>query len=122
MSSFLNVDDLMHFTLREWTRMSISPTVAEVERAKSQAKAGLLLSLDGTFAIADDIGRQMVSTGKRYAPKEVERYIDAVTPEDIKRVAQKYLWDKDFALAAIGQTEGLLDYSRLRADMSSMIY
>jgi processing peptidase subunit beta len=64
----------------------------------------------------------MVTIGKRYTPKEVERYVDAVTPEDIKRVALKYLWDKDIALAAIGRTEGLLDYSRIRADMSSMIY
>jgi len=50
-----NVDDLLHFTLREWTRMSISPTVAEVERAKSQTKAAQLLVLDGTNAIADDV-------------------------------------------------------------------
>ena len=64
----------------------------------------------------------MVTIGRRYTPKEVERYVDAVTPEDIKRVAQKYLWDKDFALSAIGRVEGLLDYSRIRADMSSLIY
>ncbi|KAK1927285.1 putative mitochondrial processing peptidase beta subunit mitochondrial precursor [Papiliotrema laurentii] len=120
--NLMNVDDLVHFTLREWTRMSVAPTVAEVERAKSQTKAAQLLVLDGTNAIADDIGRQMVTIGKRYTPKEVERYVDAVTPEDIKRVALKYLWDKDIALAAIGRTEGLLDYSRIRADMSSMIY
>jgi mitochondrial-processing peptidase subunit beta len=35
-----NLDDLMHFTLREWTRMSIVPTAAaEAECAKSQLKA-----------------------------------------------------------------------------------
>jgi processing peptidase subunit beta len=91
----MNVDDLVHFTLKEWTRMSLAPTIGEVERAKSQLKASLLLSLDGTTAIAEDIGRQLVTTGKRYTPKEIERYVDAITPEDIKRVAQKYLWDKD---------------------------
>jgi len=117
-----NIDDMVHFTLREWTRMSISPSSGEVERAKSQLKASLLLGLDGTTAIAEDIGRQMVTTGKRYTPKEIERYVDAVTPDDIKRVAQKYLWDKDFALAALGRVEGLLDYNRIRADMSSMMY
>ena len=37
----------------------------------------------------------MVTTGKRQTPKEIERYIDQVTTEEIKRVAQKYLWDKD---------------------------
>jgi predicted Zn-dependent peptidase len=37
----------------------------------------------------------MITTGKRYTPKEIERYVDAVTPAQIQRVAQKYLWDKD---------------------------
>ena len=54
--SLMNVDDLVHFTLRDWTRMSMQPTTAEVERAKSQTKAAQLLVLDGTNAIADDVG------------------------------------------------------------------
>src|SRR5690606_29337484 len=57
------VDDLVHFALREWTRLSQSVTEAEVERAKAQLKASLLLSLDGTTAVAEDIGRQIVTTG-----------------------------------------------------------
>jgi processing peptidase subunit beta len=93
-----NLDDLMHFTLREWTRMSIAPTTVEVERAKSQLKASLLLSLDGTTAVAEDIGRQLVTSGQRMTPRQIEMAIDAVTPEEIKRVAQKYLWDKDVRL------------------------
>ncbi|KAG7561890.1 hypothetical protein FFLO_02707 [Filobasidium floriforme] len=120
--NFTVVDDLTHFTLREWTRMSLSPTSVEVERAKSQLKASLLLGLDGTTAVAEDIGRQMVTTGKRFTPQEIARSIDAITVEDIQRCAKTYLWDKDIAIAAIGQTEGLLDYNRIRADMSSMIY
>ncbi|WVQ68428.1 mitochondrial-processing peptidase subunit beta [Kwoniella europaea PYCC6329] len=120
--NLMNIDDLVHFTLKEWTRMSISPTIAEVERAKQQLKASLLLGLDGTTAIAEDIGRQLITTGKRYTPKEIERYVDAVTPEEIQRVARKYLYDKDIAIAALGRTEGLFDYNRIRADMSSMIY
>ena len=43
----------------------------------------------------------MITTGKRYAPREIERYIDAVTEADIKRVAQQYLWDKDIGIAAV---------------------
>ncbi|KAF8260981.1 Metalloenzyme, LuxS/M16 peptidase-like protein [Lactarius quietus] len=117
-----NLDDLMHFTLREWTRMSIAPSTGEVERAKSQLKASLLLGLDGTTAIAEDIGRQLVTSGQRVSPRQIENAIDGVTPEEIKRVAQKYLWDKDIALAALGSIEGLLDYNRIRADTSSLLY
>ncbi|KAG5637349.1 hypothetical protein H0H81_004908 [Sphagnurus paluster] len=120
--NLMNLDDLMHFTLREWTRMSIAPTEVEVERAKSQLKAGLLLGLDGTTAVAEDIGRQLVTSGRRFTPQQIESAVDAVTVDEIKRVAQKYLWDKDFALAATGSIEGLLDYNRIRSDMSSMVY
>lgn len=93
--NLMNIDDLTHFTLREWARMSMAPVDAEVERAKSQLKASLLLSLDGTTAIAEDIGRQLVTTGRRMSPKQIEAAVDAVSTSDIQRVAKKYLWDKD---------------------------
>ena len=120
--NLMNLDDLIHFTLKEWQRMSIAPTENEVERAKSQLKASLLLGLDGSTNVAEDIGRQLVTTGKRLSPSEIENAIAAVTPEEIQRVAHKYLWDKDFALAAHGRVEGILDYNRIRSDMSSLLY
>lgn len=42
------IDDLVHFTLREWSRLSYNVSENEVERAKAQLKASILLSLDGT--------------------------------------------------------------------------
>jgi processing peptidase subunit beta len=93
--NLMNLDDLAHFTLKEWTRMSTAPTDVEVERAKSQLKVGLLLGLDGTTAVAEDIGRQLVTSGRRFTPKQIENAVDAVTTDEIRRVAQKYLWDKD---------------------------
>lgn len=93
--NLMNLDDLTHFTLKEWQRMSTAPTEAEVERAKAQLKASLLLGLDGTTAVAEDIGRQIVTSGTRLTPKEIEARIDSVNPAEIQRCAQKYLWDKD---------------------------
>ncbi|SOV09468.1 probable MAS1 - mitochondrial processing peptidase beta chain precursor [Ustilago sp. UG-2017a] len=120
--NFLQLDDLIHFTLREWQRMSTAPTEGEVERAKAQLKASLLLGLDGTTAIAEDIGRQLVTAGKRYTPQEIQSAIDSIGVADIQRVARTYLWDADFALAAHGQVEGILDYNRIRSDLSSMVW
>lgn len=117
-----NLDDMTHFTLKEWQRASTGLSSAEVARAKAQLKASLLLGLDGTTAVAEDIGRQLITTGKRATPQEMEAAIDAVTPSDVQRVAQKYLWDKDIAIAATGRVEGLFDYNRIRADMSTLIY
>lgn len=113
-----SIDDLVHFTLREWSRLSSSVTEAEVERAKAQLKASILLSLDGTTAVAEDIGRQIVTTGRRMEPAEIERIIDRVTEKDVMAFAQRKLWDQDIAISAVGSIEGLFDYARIRNDMS----
>lgn len=112
------VDDLVHFTLREWSRLSQSVSEAEVERAKAQLKASILLSLDGTTSVAEDIGRQIVTTGRRLSPWEVEQRVGAITVKDVVRFANERLWDKDIAISAVGQIEGLLDYNRVRNDMT----
>jgi processing peptidase subunit beta len=112
------IDDLVHFTLREWSRLSYNVTEAEVERAKAQLKASILLSLDGTTAVAEDIGRQIITTGRRMGPEEIERVIGAITEKDVMSFAQRKLWDQDVAVSAVGSIEGLLDYNRIRNDMS----
>jgi processing peptidase subunit beta len=112
------LDDLVHFTLREWSRLSYNVTEAEVERAKAQLKASILLSLDGTTAVAEDIGRQIITSGRRMGPEEVERVVSKITEKDIMDFAQRKLWDQDIAISAVGSIEGLLDYNRIRGDMS----
>lgn len=100
------IDDLVHFTLREWSRLSYNVSEAETERAKAQLKASILLSLDGTTAVAEDIGRQIVTTGRRMNPEEVERIIGGITEKDVMSFARRKLWDQDIAISAVGAIEG----------------
>jgi len=51
-------------------------------------------------------------------PAEIERVIGSVTAQDVMRFCQKKIWDQDVALSAVGSIEGLLDYNRIRSDMS----
>ncbi|KAJ5247365.1 hypothetical protein N7468_002348 [Penicillium chermesinum] len=115
------LDDLIHFTLREWTRLTNNVTSAEVERAKAQLKASILLSLDGTTAIAEDIGRQIITTGRRLSPEDVERAVGQITEKDVMDFATRKLWDQDLAMSAVGSIEGILDYQRIRNDMTRML-
>ncbi|PYH68280.1 bifunctional SDR family oxidoreductase/M16 family metallopeptidase [Aspergillus vadensis CBS 113365] len=112
------LEDLIHFTLREWSRLSYNVTSAEVERAKAQLKASILLSLDGTTAVAEDIGRQIITTGRRLSPEDIERTIGQITEKDVMDFASRKLWDQDIAMSAVGSIEAVLDYNRIRADMS----
>jgi processing peptidase subunit beta len=120
-SNVTRIDDLVHFTLREWTRLAMNVTSAEVERAKAQLKASILLALDGTTAVAEDIGRQIVTTGRRLSPEEVERVVGQISEKDVMNFAKTRIWDRDIAVSAVGQIEGLLDYNRIRGDMTRML-
>jgi len=95
-------------------------SAAETERAKAQLKASILLSLDGTTAVAEDIGRQIITTGRRLSPEEVERVVGAISEKDVMDFAKRKLWDRDVAVSAVGQIEALLDYNRIRSDMTRM--
>ncbi|KAE8354960.1 putative mitochondrial processing peptidase beta subunit [Aspergillus coremiiformis] len=112
------LDDLVHFAMREWSRLCFHVTSAEVERAKAQLKASILLSLDGTTAVAEDIGRQIITSGRRLTPEDIERTISRITEKDVMDFAIRRIWDRDVAVSAVGSIEGLLDYNRIRADTS----
>lgn len=67
----------------------------------------MLLSLDGMTAVAEDIGRQIITTGRRMNPAEVERIIGAITEKDVIAFANEKIWDQDVAVSALGSIEGV---------------
>lgn len=100
-----NVKDIFNAIIKEWRRiMSGNISEGEVERAKAQLKAALLLSLDGSTAIVEDMGRQIVTTGKRLSPEEVFEKVDKIRKEDIVAWANYRLKDKPMSLVALGNT------------------
>jgi processing peptidase subunit beta len=43
-------------------------------------ESSLLLGLDGTTAVAEDIGRQIVTSGRRLAPQEIGNSVQYLVP------------------------------------------
>lgn len=119
-SNISSIDEFAHFTLKEWNRLLVSVTDAEVARAKAAVKTALLGELNSSRAIASDIASKVLLVGYRNSLKEALDRIDAVATKDVKAWAQAALWDKDIVVSGTGQIEGLLDYNRMRNDMSMM--
>jgi len=101
----------------EWMRLCTQITDFEVDRAKNALKTNMLLQLDGTTAICEDIGRQMLCYGRRIPQHELEARIDAVDANVVKEVCYNYIYDKCPVLAAVGPVEQCPDYNELRSKM-----
>ncbi|AET41022.1 ubiquinol--cytochrome-c reductase subunit COR1 Ecym_7174 [Eremothecium cymbalariae DBVPG len=119
-SNIHQIDDLMHFTLKQWNRLSISITDTEVARGKALLKLNLANAESDTATVATILGAQTLAFGAKPPLSEVFAKIDAITSKDIKNWAGEKLWDQDIAIAGTGQIEGLLDYMRMRNGMSMM--
>uniref|UniRef100_A0A4W5RDR1 Mitochondrial-processing peptidase subunit beta n=1 Tax=Hucho hucho TaxID=62062 RepID=A0A4W5RDR1_9TELE len=111
------INEMMHFTQLEWMSLCTSVTDSEVARAKNLLKTNMLLHLDGSTPICEDIGRQMLCYSRRIPLHELEARIDAIDAKTIKDVCTKYIYDKSPAIAAVGPIEQLPDYNRIRSGM-----
>ena len=70
--------------------------------AKKQLKYNMLLQMDGTSANAEEIGRHVLSYGRRIGLAETFARIDAIDASDVERVADAIIWDQEVAFAAVG--------------------
>lgn len=113
----MQIDDLMFNIQGEWMRLCSNVTDFEVDRAKNLLKTNMLLQLDGSTPICEDIGRQMLCYDRRIPLPELEARIEAVNAQVVRDVCMKYIYDKCPAIAAVGPIEQLPDYNRVRSAM-----
>ncbi|KAF5480211.1 hypothetical protein F2P56_000976 [Juglans regia] len=108
------LDDLAYAIMYETTKLCCRVLEQDVIRARNQLKSSLLLHIDGTSSVAEDIGRQLLTYGRRIPFAELFARIDAVDASTVKRVANRVIWDQDIAIAAMGPIQGLPDYNWFR--------
>ncbi len=82
----------------------------ELERTKAQLKSSTLLALESTAARMTRIGRSVITGSELLTPAEISERIEAVTAEDIRRLANEHLNLEDMYLSAVGPKE--LDLGR----------
>ncbi|KAB2064314.1 hypothetical protein ES319_A09G010400v1 [Gossypium barbadense] len=108
------LDDLAYAIMYETTKLAYRVSEADVIRARNQLKSSLMLHIDGTSPVAEDIGRQLLTYGRRIPFAELFARIDAVDPSTVKRVANRFIYDRDIAIAAMGPIQDLRDYNWFR--------
>ncbi|HZG51581.1 MAG TPA: pitrilysin family protein [Pyrinomonadaceae bacterium] len=109
------LDEVLDLALAELRRVVREPVAGEeLQLAKDQAVASILLGLESTSARAGSLARQEITHGRRISPDEIIARLEAVTPEDMQRVARARFTSGGLALAALGNLNGFkVERSRL---------
>jgi len=110
-----HLDKVVDLSLEE-LRRTVRALVAEEELklVKDQSVSSILLGLESSSIRAGALARQEIIHGRRITPDEVISRIEAVTIEDLRRIAQECFTSEGLALAALGDLNGFrVDRSRL---------
>jgi predicted Zn-dependent peptidase len=93
--------ELIPVTLEELLKVQRDVTEAELARARAQAKAGLLMSLESTGSRCEQLARQLQVFGRIVPIAETVAKINAVTVADVQRAAARQFRGAP-TLAALG--------------------
>jgi predicted Zn-dependent peptidase len=104
--------ELMPVLCDEIRRLADGLAPSELERARAQLKAGLLMSLESTTARCEQQANHMLIFGKPLDLGELVAHIDAVDAAAVVRVARR-LRSAPPTLAALGPVGRLASYGRV---------
>ena len=93
-------------------------TTIELNRAKAQMKAGLLMSLESTSARCEQLAQHLLIHGTPFDPSEMVRRVEAVDEAAIGRIVA--LWSSaPPTLTALGPLSRLEEYDKFRARLAA---
>lgn len=95
--------NLIKVLAQEAIRLAVSPvTDEELDRARNMLKNNVLTQLESRLVLFEDMGRQVLTYGKREDMMTTCKRIESVTQEDLMRVARMSLQHPP-SLAAVGE-------------------
>ncbi|MHA1128711.1 MAG: M16 family metallopeptidase [Alphaproteobacteria bacterium] len=112
-----HIAELAELTMTELRRASDDMSDAEVERARQQMKAGMLMGLENPSARCERLAR-MVSVWDRVPSlDETITKIDAVTTAKVRELAENLCQSPNPAMALYGPVEGAPELDALTAKL-----
>lgn len=94
---------LIEILHRELDRAATTvPDQREVDRAKAQMKAGLLMSLESSSARAEQMARQLLLFDHLVPANELIERVDAVTPAAVRAFAEKMISGAPPSVVVVG--------------------
>jgi predicted Zn-dependent peptidase len=94
---------VLELTLSELTRLKEEAvSVSELKRAKDQMKSNIILGLESSSSRMANLARQQMYFGRFFGVDEINRAIDAVTPEIIQMLSRRLFNPEALSLTLLG--------------------
>ncbi len=109
-----NLEKTIKLILKEFKKV-IDKKIPEKEiiKAKEYIKGTTTMSLESSSAIASFLGNQELFRKEIKSPQEIFKKIDAVTAEDLQKIAFEIFKDENLNLTVIGPHEKIEKYKKL---------
>lgn len=114
----MNITEAVGMIQHEWMFLCETVTDAEVERAKTQMRTQLLLNIEDTAYVSEEIGRSVLALGRRIPVHEFDKMLQEIDASTVRNVCAKYLYDQCPVQVGIGPTEQQEDYCNMRKRMN----
>lgn len=98
-------------TVKDFTAGGV--TQAELDRAREQSKANVLMGLESTQAHMSNLGRSELITGRVMEVDDIIAAYDAVTPADVQALSRQMFDFSQVSLSAVGRVAAPEEYQRL---------
>ena len=118
-----DIEELMPVILEQLQNVGDHIEQSEVDRARAQISAGLLMSLESPASRAGQIARQVLLFGRPIPNEELLERLNAITPTRLADLAQRLFTSSTPTLASIGPIEKLMRQEELceRLGISSSV-
>ena len=111
------VSELLPVVCDELVKLAGDMSEAEVKRAAAQLKAATLMAREKPSSRCEQLASQLLIYGRPIPPAELVARIDAVTLDDVARLARRLFKSKP-SLTALGPIAQVMDYDALAGRLS----
>lgn len=106
--------ELLNVVTNELNTITRKVVKADLNRAKAQARAGLLMEQESSSALSEELARHLSIYGKHISNTEILKKIDAVTEADVKKVAKKIFHNSKPTLTVLGAVKKVPSFDKVR--------
>ena len=108
-----DVKTLMPIIINELKKTMENIEKQEVDRAREQIRAGLLMVQETPSARAGQIARQMLLFGRHITNDELMERLNAINEKRIQGLAQKMFLDENITIAAVGPIKNMMEQGEI---------